>query len=409
MNKRIFAWSGVMVLLAIIFVWGMTYHRIAAVENSDKKIQPVSGASVSGGSVSGGAVTGGAVSPSAVTGTTITATPAPAVNLENSKYVKLNAGEIVGVQGKKGFRYLGIPYGTAERWSAPAAVTPWQGIKKCTKTRTAKGDDALFLNVYRPRKLTQAVPVMVFLHGGGNVGGTPNLNFSTFVDETNVIVVSVEFRQGAFGWLQSEALKTGNKYTDSGNFAMLDIKLALEWVRDNIGSFGGDAANVTLTRISTAPKNSLNAMISPIMTGLFHKVVSFSGGMTTCSKREGRKWTDEKLAKILVRRGRFSKKKRALRYVKRMSVAKKKKLLYSLSDKEIKKMAGSSGLRLTNFPQCFRDGTVIPKDGFDCLEYGGYQRVPMIIASNRSEFANISYKTMQRILTKRPKTFRNGI
>ena len=407
MNKRIFAWSGVMVLLAIIFVWGMTNHPKAAGENSDKKIQPVSGASVSGGSVSGGAVTGGAVSPSAVTGTTITATPAPAVNLENSKYVKLNAGEIVGVQGKKGFRYLGIPYGTAERWSAPAAVTPWQGIKKCTKTRTAKGDDALFLNVYRPRKLTQAVPVMVFLHGGGNVGGTPNLNFSTFVDETNVIVVSVEFRQGAFGWLQSETLKTGNKYTDSGNFAMLDIKLALEWVRDNIGSFGGDAANVTLSGFSAGARDSLNAMISPIMTGLFHKVVSFSGGMTTCSKREGRKWTDEKLAKILVRRGRFSKKKRALRYVKRMSVAKKKKLLYSLSDKEIKKMAGSSGLRLTNFPQCFRDGTVIPKDGFDCLEYGGYQRVPMIIASNRSEFANISYKTMQRILTKRPKTFRN--
>ena len=248
---------------------------------------------------------------------------------------------------------------------------------------------------------------MVFLHGGGNVGGTPNMNFSTFVDETDVIVVSVEFRQGAFGWLQSKALKTGNKYTDSGNFAMLDIKLALEWVRDNIGFFGGDAGNVTLSGFSAGARDSLNAMISPIMTGLFHKVVSFSGGMTTCSKQEGRKWTDEKLAKILVRRGRFSKKKRALRYVKRMSAKKKKKLLYSLSDKEIKKMAGSSGLRLTNFPQCFRDGTVIPKDGFDCLEYGGYHRVPMIIATNRSEFANMSYKSMQRILTKRPKTFRN--
>lgn len=233
------------------------------------------------------------------------------------------------------------------------------------------------------------------------------MNFSTFVDETDVIVVSVEFRQGAFGWLQSKALKTGNKYTDSGNFAILDIKLALEWVRDNIGFFGGDAGNVTLSGFSAGARDSLNAMISPIMTGLFHKVVSFSGGMTTCSKQEGRKWTDEKLAKILVRRGRFSKKKRALRYVKRMSAKKKKKLLYSLSDKEIKKMAGSSGLRLTNFPQCFRDGTVIPKDGFDCLEYGGYHRVPMIIATNRSEFANMSYKSMQRILTKRPKTFRN--
>ena len=423
MNKRIFAWSGVMVLLAAIFVWGMTTnHPKAAGENSGETVSAVSdagvsgsavsGAGVSGGAVSGSGVSGGAVSGSgvsggAVTGTTITATPAPDVNLENSKYVKVKQGEIVGVRGKNAFRYMGIPYGTAKRWSAPVEAASWQGIKKCINARKAKGDNALFLNVYRPKKLTQAVPVMVFLHGGGNVGGTPNLNFSTFVDETDVIVVSIEFRQGAFGWLQSEGLQTGNKYTDSGNFAMLDIKLALEWVRDNIGSFGGDAGNVTLSGFSAGARDSLNAMISPIMSGLFHKVISFSGGMTTCSKREGRKWTDEKLAKILVRRGRFSKKKRALRYVKRMSAAKKKKLLYSLSDKEIKKMAGSSGLRLTNFPQCFRDGTVIPKDGFDCLEYGGYERVPMIIASNRSEFANISYKTMQRILTKRPDTFRN--
>lgn len=153
------------------------------------------------------------------------------------------------------------------------------------------------------------------------------MNFSTFVDETDVIVVSVEFRQGAFGWLQSKALKTGNKYTDSGNFAMLDIKLALEWVRDNIGFFGGDAGNVTLSGFSAGARDSLNAMISPIMTGLFHKVVSFSGGMTTCSKQEGRKWTDEKLAKILVRRGRFSKKKWALRYVKRMFCEKEEKTI----------------------------------------------------------------------------------
>ncbi|MDD5994329.1 MAG: carboxylesterase family protein [Clostridiales bacterium] len=417
MNKRIFAWSGVMLLLAAVFVWGMTGHPKAAVENSMPQAGDIvltggaiaGGGAISGGTVNGGVVSGGAVSGGAVSGGSIKGVieTKPKINLENTKYVETSKGKIVGQAGKKAFRFMGIPYGTAERWAEPVPMKSWQGEKKCTKAKKAKGDDALFLNVYRPKKLTHGVPVMVFLHGGGNVGGTPNLNFSTFVDETETIVVSVEFRQGAFGWLQSEGLKTGNPLTDSGNFAMLDIKLALQWVQENIGAFGGDASNVTLSGFSAGARDTLNAMISPIMSGLFHKVISFSGGMTTCSIREGKKWTNDKLAGILVRRGRFAKKKRALSYVRNLSKRKKRKLLYSLTDKEIKRMAGSSGLRLTNFPQCFRDGKVIPKDGFDCLEYGEYHRVPMIIGTNRSEFANVSYKSMQRILTKKPATFRN--
>ncbi len=251
------------------------------------------------------------------------------------------------------------------------------------------------------------MPVMVFLHGGGNVGGTANRSFSSFVKETGVIVVSVEFRQGAFGWLQSRGLQTGDRMTDSGNFAMLDIKLALEWVRNNIEAFGGDKQNVTLSGFSAGARDALNCVISPAMKGLFHKVISFSGGMTTCSVREGRRWSNQKLAKILVRRGRFSNQKRALKYVKRIGKKKLNKLLYSLSDKEVKKMAGATSLRLTNFPQNFRDGKVIPKAGFDVLEYGDYNRVPMILGSNNSEFANVSYKTLHRILVKNPKTFKN--
>ena len=94
MNKRIFAWSGVMMLLAAIFVWGMTGHPKAAGENSDRKAQAVSGAGVSGGAVSGAAV-----SPSAVTGSSLTATPTPtpAVNLENSKYVKRGYVSLIGM------------------------------------------------------------------------------------------------------------------------------------------------------------------------------------------------------------------------------------------------------------------------------------------------------------------------
>lgn len=354
--------------------------------------QVVSGQVVSGQVVSGQSVTGGAVTP----------------KNENPRIVATTSGQIEGKKTSKAYIWLGVPYGQTERWKAPTAPDSWSRTRSCKKTRKGKGDDCLFVNIYKPvTKEEEKMPVMVFLHGGGNNGGTANRSFSSFVNETGVIVVSVEFRQGAFGWLQSRGLQTGNRMTDSGNFAMLDIKLALEWVQNNIEAFGGDKQNVTLSGFSAGARDALNCVISPAMEGLFHKVISFSGGMTTCSVKEGRRWSNQKLAKILVRRGRFSNQKRALKYVKRIGKKKLNKLLYSLSDKEVKRMAGATSLRLTNFPQNFRDGKVIPKAGFDVLEYGDYNRVPMILGCNNSEFANVSYKTLHRILIKNPKTFKN--
>lgn len=358
------------------------------------------------GAVSGNAVSGQVVSGQVVSGQSVTG-GALAPQNENPRIVTTMSGQIEGKKTSMAYIWLGVPYGQTERWKAPTAPDSWSRTRSCKRPRKGKGDDCLFVNIYKPVSKEEKMPVMVFLHGGGNVGGTANRSFSSFVKETGVIVVSVEFRQGAFGWLQSRGLQTGDRMTDSGNFAMLDIKLALEWVQNNIEAFGGDKQNVTLSGFSAGARDALNCVISPAMKGLFHKVISFSGGMTTCSVREGRRWSNQKLAKILVRRGRFSNQKRALKYVKRIGKKKLNKLLYSLSDKEVKKMAGATSLRLTNFPQNFRDGKVIPKAGFDVLEYGGYNRVPMILGSNNSEFANVSYKTLHRILVKNPKTFKN--
>lgn len=358
------------------------------------------------GAVSGNAVSGQVVSGQVVSGQSATGGVQTPQN-ENPRIVTTMSGQIEGKKTSKAYIWLGVPYGKTERWKAPTAPDSWSRTRSCKRPRKGKGDDCLFVNIYKPVSKKEKMPVMVFLHGGGNVGGTANRSFSSFVKETGVIVVSVEFRQGAFGWLQSRGLQTGDRMTDSGNFAMLDIKLALEWVQNNIEAFGGDKQNVTLSGFSAGARDALNCVISPAMKGLFHKVISFSGGMTTCSVREGRRWSNQKLAKILVRRGRFSNQKRALKYVKRIGKKKLNKLLYSLSDKEVKKMAGATSLWLTNFPQNFRDGKVIPKAGFDVLEYGGYNRVPMILGSNNSEFANVSYKTLHRILVKNPKTFKN--
>lgn len=393
-----------LILSAAVISFTMGVSMVRA-ENTVADGTATNGA-VSGNAVSGQAVSGQVVSGQVVSGQSATGGVQTPQN-ENPRIVTTMSGQIEGKKTSKAYIWLGVPYGQTERWKAPTAPDSWSRTRSCKRPRKGKGDDCLFVNIYKPVSKKEKMPVMVFLHGGGNVGGTANRSFSSFVKETGVIVVSVEFRQGAFGWLQSRGLQTGDRMTDSGNFAMLDIKLALEWVQNNIEAFGGDKQNVTLSGFSAGARDALNCVISPAMKGLFHKVISFSGGMTTCSVREGRRWSNQKLAKILVRRGRFSNQKRALKYVKRIGKKKLNKLLYSLSDKEVKKMAGATSLRLTNFPQNFRDGKVIPKAGFDVLEYGDYNRVPMILGSNNSEFANVSYKTLHRILVKNPKTFKN--
>lgn len=407
------------VLLAALFLCEISFFVISAEKTLRAESvvpEPSAGVSVTGGAVSGGNASGQPASVPGVVSQPVPETPvAESVSIEtkraeNPRFVTTKYGKIEGKKTKNSYIWYGVPYGQTERWQAPKAPKAWTKTKSCKKKKKGKGDDCLFVNVYKPVKVSEKagpLPVIVFLHGGGNVGGTANRNFSEFVEETEAIAVSVEFRQGAFGWFSSRGLSPSDHLAKGGNFAMLDIRLALKWVRNHAAAFGGDAGNVTLSGFSAGARDVLNCTISPVMKGLFDKVISFSGGMTTCSIREGRRWSNEKLAQVLVRRGRFSKKQRALKYVKRMSRKKMKKLLNSLTDSEIKRMVKSTGLRLTNFPQCFRDGRVIPKSGFDCVNWGGYNRVPMIIGSNKSEFSNVSYQSMRRMLTKNPKTFKN--
>lgn len=406
-------------LLAVLFLCEISFFMISAEKTlrAESVVPgPSEGVSVTGGAVSGGSGSGQPASVSGAVSQAVPETPATesasieTKKNENPRFVTTKYGKIEGKKTKSSYIWYGVPYGQTERWQAPKAPKAWSKTKSCKKKKKGKGDDCLFVNVYKPVKVSEKagpLPVIVFLHGGGNAGGTANRNFSEFVKETEAIAVSVEFRQGAFGWFSSRGLSSGDALAKGGNFAMLDIRLALKWVRNHAAAFGGDANNVTLSGFSAGARDVLNCTISPVMKGLFDKVISFSGGMTTCSIREGRRWSNEKLAQVLVRRGRFSKKKRALKYVKRMSRKKMKKLLNSLTDSEIKRMVKSTGLRLTNFPQCFRDGRVIPKSGFDCVNWGGYNRVPMIIGSNKSEFSNVSYQSMRRMLTKNPKTFKN--
>lgn len=317
-------------------------------------------------------------------------------------------GKVKGTEDASGkaLVWYGVPYGAStagtNRWKAPQPVAPWSGTLSAVSAKQPAAqysdgtsylgtEDCLYVNIYRPNNGAKNLPVMVYLHGGGNASGTSNVSFSNMVTSTNAIVVSVEYRLGAFGYLSHPALRNGTEEENSGNFALLDIKAALTWVRDEIANFGGNPGNVTLSGFSAGARNAMLCLISPSMKGLFHKAIIFSGGCNTCTNEAGEESAEEKLASILVKRGTYSNKNSALEYLNEAPDSAIRDLFYSLSTTEVANMYKSSALKLGNFPQGFNDGVVIPKEGFSVISSGNYNRVPVILGSDATEFSSFAW------------------
>lgn len=317
-------------------------------------------------------------------------------------------GAVRGIEdaNAKALVWYGVPYGAStagkNRWKAPQPVEPWLGTLNAAAAKEPAAqysdgtsymgtEDCLYVNIYRPNSGDKNLPVMVYLHGGGNASGTSNVSFSSFAAAANCVVVSVEYRLGAFGFLSHPALRNGTEEENSGNFALLDIKAALSWVRDEIAAFGGNPGNVTLSGFSAGARNALLCMISPGMNGLFHKAIIFSGGCNTCSPEDGEESAEEKLAAILVKRGTYATKKSALAFLKDAEDNVIRELFQGLSTTEVANMYKSSSLRLGEFPQGFHDGTVIPKEGFSVISSGNYNRVPVILGSDATEFSSYAW------------------
>lgn len=318
-------------------------------------------------------------------------------------------GQVKGKRNsdKTALIWYGIPYAATtageNRFRAPQDIMPWTGVKNTRTMRkraaqyssSASGwtgtEDCLYVNVYRPNTLTKNLPVLVYLHGGGNCSGTANTDFADMAQATNSVIVSVSYRVGAFGFLSHPALQEGTAEEKSGNFAMLDIQKALQWVQTDIGQFGGNANNVTLSGFSGGARMVLLCLISPIMKGLFHKALVLSGGFTTSTQEEGKESVESKLAAILVNRGTYATETEAAAYIKSASNQKLKALFQSLTTAELAGMYQSVDLRMSEFPHGFLDGTVLPKEGFSVIEWGRYNRVPIMLGSDVTEFSSFGW------------------
>ena len=147
-------------------------------------------------------------------------------------------------------------------------------------------EDCLYLDIKAPKsKSNNLLPVMFWIHGGGNTSGLKDTyDFSKMARKHNVIVVTINYRLGPFGWFTHPSIQPLQDGDDkSSNFGTLDIIAALEWVKSNISLFGGNPDNVTIFGESAGGHNVLSLLASKKAKGLFHKAISQSGYTTSIS------------------------------------------------------------------------------------------------------------------------------
>lgn len=221
------------------------------------------------------------------------------IAIEGGKISGLALGENKDVLAFKGIPYAKPPVGPL-RWKPPQPVEAWEGIRQTTEYGAAcvqpdlpgiqfklakRSEDCLYLNVWTGAKSAdERRPVMVWIHGGGNVigsadGYTPSGTDPGRLTLQGVVVVSFNYRLGPFGYFAHPLLSKESPHNASGNYGLLDQIAALKWVQNNIKTFGGDPGNVTIFGESAGADNVGYLMASPLAKGLFHRAICESGSV----------------------------------------------------------------------------------------------------------------------------------
>ncbi len=227
--------------------------------------------------------------------------------------VQTDAGMLRGARIGSATAFRGIPYARPPvgelRWQPPQPASPWQGVREARQpgsscSQRASGlatffapmahaygssfeqppvkssEDCLYLDVWVPAwPVQRPLPVMVWLHGGSNTvgSGTQSTYDGVSLTRHGVLLVTLNYRLGAMGFLSHPELTRESPHHSSGNYGLLDQLAALNWVRQNIARFGGDPDNVTLFGESAGAIDAARLMTSPLSAGLFKRVISESG------------------------------------------------------------------------------------------------------------------------------------
>jgi|LauGreDrversion4_2_1035121.scaffolds.fasta_scaffold01475_11 para-nitrobenzyl esterase len=336
---------------------------------------------------------------------------------------QLDTGEIVGYANPAGgYSWLGIPYAappTGElRWRAPQPPKAWSGVRNallpgepCTQYGSQLGgvgapgsqqgsEDCLYVNVYAPKlsadeARTRSLPVMVWIHGGGNtVGHGAFVDGGVLAAREQVVVVTINYRLGPFGWF----VPPGNPRLDShgpedldasGNYGSLDAVAALRWVQRNARALGGDPGNVTVFGESAGGTNALALLVTPTAEGLFHRLIvqSLGFGFSNVPTDDSPLSTAAVLRRLLVSQGRAADAAAADALARRMTIEEQTVFLRSVDPWALYAAYPKPGSEWDRIPSVFQDGVVIRRGELAALlaDPATHIDVPTILGTNRDE------------------------
>lgn len=338
--------------------------------------------------------------------------------------IETSSGPIIG-KDENGVRvFKGIPFAAppvgALRWKAPREPVKWSKPRECFEFGPAcpqkqqavlrlkigpMDEDCLYLNVWTPAKNeNDSLPVMVWIHGGGFIMGAGSQKHTDGCNlaKSGVVLVTINYRLGKFGFFAHPALSAESPTGTSGNYGLLDQIFALKWVQKNIRNFGGNPDNVTIFGESAGGVSVCALMASPLADGLFHRAIVESA------------YAPDRLPHLKKDQGRLkSAQSQGMAFAKKLGGTGKsgKEDIELLRKKSWKEILDADNLKITmpgsTMGSCLCvDGYVLKDAPGKIFDKGKQAQVPLIIGVNKDEgtlfcmpYKNISFKKLDSLVS----------
>jgi para-nitrobenzyl esterase len=316
--------------------------------------------------------------------------------------VATSSGKVRGISKQGVLQFRGIPYATAERFEPPRPVQPWDGVRDATAFASMApqnpspleqllgaqahpyGEDCLALNVFTSGIDDAPRPVMVWIHGGAFVAGSahvPWYNATNLVRLSDVVVVTINYRLGALGFLHLGHLAP--ELATSGTNGIADQIAALRWVRDNIAAFGGDPDNVTIFGESAGGMSVGTLLGTPDARGLFHGAIAQSGAADHVHPPERAEWITDRFLRAVGLSPTSVDGLRALP-VDRVLAA-QAAVATDVQNGDAADVGVGPGSGVLAF-QPVVDGTLLPQPPLEAVRHGNAAGVPLVIGTTADEW-----------------------